>query len=93
MARALYINNEHCSISGGWRIPNSNDFYCGIGIFNYKYKNLGEFINLDDLLHLKKKGYGNVDFGGSDKATLNFKKKLRPEKIYKTHVFSISRKK
>ena len=92
IVRALSINDEICSFSAGWKIPNSNDFYCAIGIFNYKYKDMGEFVNLDDLIHIKKKGYSRVDLGGSDKAILQFKKKFRPEKIYKTYVFSISKK-
>lgn len=93
MTRALSINNEICSISAGWKIPNSDDFYYGIGIFNYKYKDMGDFINLEDMMHLKKLGYKNIDLGGSDKAILNFKMKFKPEKIYKTCIFSVSRKK
>lgn len=93
MARALLINNELCSISAGWKIPNSDDFYCGIGIFNYKHRDMGDFVNLDDLMHLKKMGYKRVDLGGSDKAILHFKKKFKPEKIYKTFIFSIAKKK
>ncbi len=92
MARALSINNEVCSFSAGWKVPNSNSFYCGIGIFNYKYNDMGEFVNLEDMLHIKKMGYSEVELGGSDKAILQFKKKFRPTKIYKTHIFSISRK-
>ncbi len=93
MARTLSINNEPCSISAGWKIPNSNGFYCSIGIFDYKHKNLGEFANLDDMINLKKTGYKCVDLGGSDKAILDFKKKFKPAKIYKTCIFSIARKK
>ena len=93
VTRALLINNELCSVSAGWKIPNSDVFYSGIGIFNYKHKDMGDFANLDDLMHLKKIGYRHVDLGGSDKAILYFKKKFKPEKIYKTCIFSISRKK
>ncbi len=92
MIRSLFIGKELCSISGGWKIPNSDSFYCAIGIFNYKYKDIGDFINLDDLMHLKKMGYKYVDLGGSDRAILDFKKKFKPERIYKTHIFSVSRK-
>jgi len=93
MTRALLINNELCSVSAGWKIPNSDVFYSGIGIFNYRHKDMGDFVNLDDLMHLKNIGYRHVDLGGSDTAILYFKKKFRPEKIYKTCIFSISRKK
>lgn len=91
-ARALSINGEPCSISAGWKIPNSNNFYYAVGIFNYKHKYLGDFINLDDLIHIKKIGYRHVDLGGSDKALLSFKSKFKPKTIYKTYVFSIFRK-
>ena len=93
VARALSIDGEPCSFSAGWKISNNDYFYCGVGIFNYKYKDLGDFVNLDDLMHLKKIGYAHVDLGGSDKAMLHFKKKFRPEKIYKTYIFSVSGKK
>lgn len=91
--RAISLNGEVCSFSGGWVVPNSKIFYCGVGIFNYKHKDLGDFVNLDDLLHLKKLGYKYVDFGGSEKSLLHFKKKFGPARIYKTYVFSVSRKK
>lgn len=93
MVRGISINKELCSISAGWEIPNSNDFYLGIGIFNYKHKDMGDFINLEDMIYLKKLGYRHIDLGGSDKAILNFKMKFKPEKIYKTCIFSIAMKK
>ena len=93
MARALSINGGLCSISAGWKIPNSDGFYLGIGIFNYRHKDMGDFVNLDDFMHLKKIGCKQIDLGGSDKAILHFKMKFKPEKIYKTCVFSVSRKK
>lgn len=88
--RAVCLNGEVCSFSGGWKIPNSENFYSSIGIFNYKYKYLGDFLNLDDLLHIKKLGYKFVDLGGSERSLLNFKKKFNPIKIYKTYFFSIA---
>lgn len=93
IVRGLSIDGDLCSVSAGWKIPNSNDFYCGIGIFNYKYKDLGDFTNIEDLNFVKKLGYGNVDLGGSDEAILNFKSKFRPESIYRTCIFHISTKK
>lgn len=90
--RAVSLDNETCSFSGGWKVPNSDNFYYSIGIFNYSHKYLGDFINLDDLLHIKKLGYKHLELGGSDNATILFKKKFNPVKIYKTYFFSITRK-
>lgn len=90
--RAISLNGEVCSFSGGWAVPNSENFYYAIGIFNYSYKDVGDFVNLDDLLYIKKIGYRYVDLGGSDKATIIFKRKFNPIKIYKTYTFSILRK-
>ena len=49
----------------------------------------GEIANIDELNSLKRKNFDYVDFGGSDKVLLRFKKKFKPEKIYKTYTFSI----
>ncbi len=92
MAKTLYVNNKPCTITAGWKIPNSNNYYSSIGIFDYSYPGLGEVANIDDLNRLKRKGFGYIDFGGSDKTLLYFKKKFRPEKIYKTYIFSIVRR-
>jgi len=92
MAKTLYVNNKPCTITAGWRIPNSNDYYSSIGIVDYSIPDLGEIANIDDLNRLKKEGFDFVDFGGSDKVLLYFKKKFKPEKIYKTYVFSIVKK-
>ncbi|MBI2657690.1 DUF2156 domain-containing protein [Candidatus Woesearchaeota archaeon] len=90
--RAVSLDGEVCAFSGGWAVPNSKTFYSGVGIFDYKHKDLGDFVNLDDLLYLKRLGYRHVDLGGSEESLLNFKKKFGPEKIHKTYVFSISPK-
>ena len=73
-------------------IPNSKGYYSNMGILNYKYDGLGELSNWDDLCFLKKQGYEFVDFGGSDDRILEFKKKFKPHKVYKTYIFSIVRK-
>ena len=91
IARSVVVNNEPCTITAGWKIPNSNNYYSSIGILDYSYPGLGEIANIDDLNRLKRKGYDYVDFGGSDKVLLYFKRKFKPEKIYKTYVFSIVR--
>ena len=92
IVRSISLNGKVCSFSGGWVIPNNGNFYYSIGIFDYNYKNIGDFINLDDLLHIKKLGWRYVDLGGSDKSTIAFKRKFKPVKIYQTYFFSISPK-
>jgi hypothetical protein len=91
-AKTMYVNGRPCTITAGWKIPNSENYYSSIGILDYSYPGLGEAANIDDLNRLKKEGFEYVDFGGSDKVLLYFKKKFRPEKIYKTYVFSIVRR-
>jgi hypothetical protein len=88
-ARSVLVDDEPCTITAGWKIPNSNNYYSAIGVLNYKHKGLGEFANVDDLRFLQKKGFDHVDFGGSDEYLLDFKKKFGPEHTYKTHIFSI----
>lgn len=92
IAKTMYVNGKPCTITAGWKIPNSNNYYSSIGILDYSCPGLGEAANIDDLNRLKKKGYDYVDFGGSDNALLDFKKKFRPEKIYKTCIFSLVRR-
>jgi hypothetical protein len=92
MAKTMYVNGKPCTITAGWKIPNSNNYYSAIGLFDYSCPGLGEAANIDDLNRLKREGYDYVDFGGSDKVLLYFKKKFRPERIYKTYIFSIVRR-
>ena len=92
MAKTMYVNGKPATITAGWKIPNENNYYSAIGVLDYSYPELGEITNMDDLNRLKKKGYDYVDFGGSDKVLLNFKKKFKPQKIYKTYIFSIVRR-
>ena len=91
IARSIIINGEPCSITAGWPIPNSNNYYSAIGLHNYKYGGLGEFSNLDDLEQLKKKKYEYADFGQSTKSLLQFKKKFGPDSIYTSYGFYILR--
>jgi|TARA_Y100000310_G_scaffold135612_2_gene134472 hypothetical protein len=91
-AKTLYVNGKPGVITAGWKIPHSNNYYSSIGIFDYSYPGLGEISNIEDLNRLKKEGFEYVDFGGSDKVLLHFKMKFRPEKIYKTYIFSIVKK-
>jgi hypothetical protein len=92
MAKTLIVDGKPCSITAGWKIPNSNNYYSSIGILDYSYEGLGEVTNIEDLKRLKRENYDYVDFGGSDKVLLYFKKKFKPEKIYKTYIFSIVRR-
>ena len=92
MAKTIYVNGNPATITAGWKMPNSNSYYSAIGIVDYSYPGLGEVANIDDLNRLKRRGFDYVDFGGSDKILLKFKRKFRPERIYKTYAFSIARK-
>lgn len=92
MAKTLIVDGKPCSITAGWKIPNSNNYYSHVGILDYSHEGLGEVANIIDLKQLKRKNYEYADFGGSTKALLYFKKKFKPERIYKTYVFSIVRR-
>ena len=76
MARSVVVNNEPCTITAGWKIPNSNNYYSAIGLYNYKYGGLGEIANIDDLTQIKKEKYEYADFGDSTESLLQFKKKF-----------------
>lgn len=91
IARSIIINGEPCSITAGWPISNSNNYYSAIGLHNYKYEGLGVFSNLDDLEQLKNKKYEYADFGQSTKSLLQFKKKFGPDSIHTSYGFYISR--
>lgn len=88
-ARTMIVNKEPCSITAGWKIPNSSNYYSGIGLYNYKFRDIGEIANLDDLFFLKKKNFDAVDFGGSGSTLLKFKQKFKPTSIYKTYSFPV----
>lgn len=94
VAKTLYVNGEPCTITAGWKVPHEKGaYYSSIGISNYKHKDLNIYSNLKDLMLLKQKKFKYVDFGGSDYYLLNFKSKFKPHKVYKTYVFSITKKK
>lgn len=90
--RALFIDGVLRGISAGWQIPNSNNYYIYLDIHDYSDEYLGEFLTIDHFLEAKKRGFKLLDFGGSDKGLLNFKKKFHPAYIYETYDFSIARK-
>ncbi len=94
LAKAMYVDGKPCAITAGWKVSNGKKhYYSAIGILNYAHNGLGEFANLLDLLLLRKLGYNLVDFGGSGRPLLEFKRKFRPHHVYKTYSFSIVRKK
>ena len=92
IARSLVVDKEPCTITAGWKIPNSKNYYSGIGLYNYKYSGLGEVANIDDLTQIKRKKFLFADFGDSTESLLNFKKKFGPEYFYKTYWFHITRR-
>ena len=92
IARSVVVNNEPCTITAGWCIPNSKNYYSALGLYNYSYDGLGEVANIDDLIYIKKKKYNFADFGDSTESLLQFKKKFGPESFYKTYWFHIIRK-
>ena len=92
MARTVVVNGEPCCITAGWKIPNSNNYYSAIGLYNYRYGGLGEVANIDDLTQIKKSGSKYADFGDSTESLLQFKKKFGPESFYRTYWFHIVRK-
>jgi len=92
IARSVVVDGEVCTITAGWKIPNSSNYYSAIGLYNYKYNGLGEIANIDDLTQINKKKYKYADFGDSSESLLQFKKKFGPEYFYKTYWFYIVRK-
>ncbi len=92
MAKTLIVDGIPCSITAGWRVPNTNTYYSGIGVLNYKFEGLGEITNLYDLIEIKKMGFDKANFGGSDDDLLEFKNKFKPVSTYNTYTFSIMRK-
>lgn len=91
-AKTVLVDGQPASITAGWEIPNSHSYYSAVGVYDYSYDYLGEYANWSDLVMLKKAGYDKVDFGGSPKPLLQFKKKFKPSNIYTTYIFTISKK-
>ena len=87
--RIIFVDGKIAVINGGWKIPNSNNFYSQLGIPNYEIKNIGDFSYLDDLEFLKSKGFDFADFGGSTPEMMAFKNKFNPSYVYKTIEFNI----
>jgi hypothetical protein len=92
IARSVVVDGEPCTITAGWHVPNSKNYYSGIGLYNYRHRGLGEIANIDDLTQIKKRNFEFADFGDSTESLLQFKKKLRPESFYKTYWFHVVKK-
>lgn len=92
ISRSVVVNKEPCTITAGWKIPNSKNYYSAIGLYNYKHDGLGEVANIDDMTQIKNKRFLLADFGDSTESLLQFKKKFNPETIYKTYWFHIVKK-
>lgn len=91
-AKTVLLDGKAVSLTVGWNIPNSKDYYSGIGVYNTSIDDLGVYVNWHDLAALKQAGYRNVNFGGSPKPLLRFKQKFKPSKTYTTHIFNITKK-
>ena len=89
IARSVVVDGKPCTITAGWKIPGSNNYYSALGLYNYEYNGLGEVANIDDLIQIKKKKFEFADFGDSTESLLQFKKKFGPNHFYKTYWFHI----
>lgn len=92
-ARAMIVDGIVVGFNAGWDVPNSSDFYAGVGIHDYSIPDLGLMLYLEDLEWIKRAGYPFADMGGVDEGNpLKFKNQFLPESWYKTYVFTIVRK-
>ncbi|MCX6815834.1 MAG: phosphatidylglycerol lysyltransferase domain-containing protein [Candidatus Aenigmarchaeota archaeon] len=87
--RFIAIDGTVHGVNGGWKIPNSNNFYSQLGLHDYSVEDIGEYLYIEDLTFLKNAGFDFADFGGSGKDLLAFKRKFLPTFVYKTIEFSI----
>lgn len=90
-ARVMTVDGKAAGFNAGWMIPNSERFYGAVGIHDYSVDDLGAMLYLEDLIHLKDRGYREVDMGGGEKSLTAFKNKFCPQSFYKTVVFSVSK--
>lgn len=89
LVRIMEVNGRISSISGGWRIPNSKNYYSIFGMHDYSLRDIGEVSYLDELAEVKKMGFEKFDLGGSEGGLAQFKNKFHPEFLYRTDTFSI----
>lgn len=92
-ARAMIVDEKPVGFNAGWKMPNSDQYYAGIGIHDYSIRDLGLMLYLEDLEWIKNAGYKIADMGGVEKGgPLYFKNQFLPESWYKTFIFSIVKK-
>ena len=89
LVRIIEVGGRICSISAGWKIPNTKSYYSFFGIHDYSLENLGEISYLDEFIAAKKMGIETLDLGGMEKEHLGFKLKFHPTSFYQTDTFSI----
>ena len=93
IAKTLIVDGVPSTITAGWEIPKSRGaYYSAIGVCNYRFNDIGEVANIDDLCMLKSLGYRFVDFGGSLANVLRFKLKFKPSFAYITHTYAFVKK-
>jgi len=90
--RIMVVDGRAVAITAGYNVFDGY-YYSSIGVYTRDIDRTGEISNMDDLMQLKQKNYKLVDFGGGEKSLTAFKSKFRPTNSYKTHMFSIVRKK
>jgi hypothetical protein len=91
-ARVFMVDGRPAGFNAGWKIPNSDIFYAGVGIHDYSVEDLGLVLYWEDLIWLKHRGYRTADMGGTFGPSLYFKNKFHPSSYYKTFVFSVVKK-
>lgn len=89
LVRIMEVNGNICSISGGWKIPNTKSYYSYFGIHDYSVRDLGEVAYLDEFIEAKKIGIETFDLGGMERQHLGFKLKFHPASFYETDTFTI----
>jgi hypothetical protein len=88
VTRIMLVDGNIGAITAGF-YSRPGYYYSSIGLYNTEIPRCNDIANMDDLINLKRLGCKVVDFGGVEEEHLEFKKKFRPTRYYKTHVFSI----
>lgn len=88
-AFSILANGEPCSISAGWKIPNTNSFYLSIILHNYRINGMGELMYIQSLNDLKNMRFDAINLGGSENSLLSFKEKFKPHQMHKTYEFTV----
>jgi len=89
LVRIMAVNGRPAAINGGWKIPNSNNYYSCLGLYDFTHEGIGEVSYIDELNEAKQMGFEKIDLGGSSGGLLDFKKKFHPQENYRTDTFSL----